>query len=113
MKGSKYVPNRGDIIWLNFSPQNGNEQRGMRPALVLSPLAYNKKFGLAVVCPITKQEKGYPFEVSFIAAKISGVVLSDHVRSVDWRVRQANFIGKIKWEYLEEVLDKLGSLIKG
>ena len=88
----KYIPERGDIVWLNFTSQAGHEQSGKRPALTLSPLAYNRKVGLALFCPITSQEKGYPFEVGLPKeGKTTGVVLSDQVRNLDWRARKAVF----------------------
>lgn len=91
--GSRYVPDRGDAVWLEFNPQAGHEQAGRRPALVLSPRAYNERVGLALVCPITNQAKGYPFEVEIPAGlKVSGVVLADQVRSLDWVARRATFI---------------------
>jgi mRNA interferase MazF len=80
----KYLPDRGDVVWLDFSPQTGHEQQGKCPAVVLSPQAYNKKTGLALFCPITTKEKGHPFEVKIKAGKINGVVLSDQVKSLDW-----------------------------
>ena len=83
-----YVPDAGDLVWFSFSPQAGREQAGRRPALVLSPRAYNGKAGLCVVCPVTQRAKGYPFEVELPAGlPVSGVVLSDHVKSADWQVR--------------------------
>jgi len=84
-----YIPNKGDIVWLEFDPRLGHEQKGKRPALVLSPLAYNEKVGLALFCPITSHEKGYPFEVKISGKAINGVVLSDQVKSFDWRSRKA------------------------
>ena len=81
-----YFPRRGDIVWLSFDPQSGHEQAGHRPALVLSPELYNRKTGLAVFCPVSSQEKGYPFEVKIPPGhKISGVILSDQVKSLDWK----------------------------
>src|SRR5579859_5198728 len=94
-----YVPDRGDAIWLDIDPQAGREQAGRRPVLVLSPALYNRRAGLAIICPITSRVKGYPFEVLLSTGlPISGVVLSDHVRSVDWRVRKATFIAKLQAE---------------
>lgn len=89
-----YVPDRGDIVWLDFDPQAGHEQRGRRPAIVLSPKSYNEKIELALFCPITSQQKGYVFEVTLpqSGGKIAGVVLSDHIKSLDWRSRNADFI---------------------
>ncbi len=87
----EYVPDRGDVIWLQFNPQAGHEQAGRRPALVISPKAYNRKVGLLICCPITNQKKGYPFEVNLPEGiGITGVILSDQVKSLDWKVRQAN-----------------------
>lgn len=108
-----YIPNRGDIVWLTFNPQAGHEQAGRRPALVLSPAAYNGKVGLAILCPITSQIKGYPFEVLIPdGLKISGAILSDQVKSLDWKIRQAEFICKLTSDALDEVLQKLNALIK-
>ena len=108
----RYVPTRGDAIWLTFTPQAGHEQAGRRPALVLSPASYNGKVGLAILCPITSQTKGYPFEVATPAgSRISGVILADQVKSLDWRVRQAEFICKLPRETTVEVLEKVGALL--
>lgn len=109
---ASYIPNRGDIIWLNFDPQAGHEQAGHRPALVISPAAYNSKAGLAICCPITSQIKGYPFEVVLPAGlKITGAVLADQVKSLDWRVRQAAFVCKLSASALDEVLQKLAAIL--
>jgi len=108
----RYIPARGDAIWLTFTPQAGHEQAGRRPALVLSPASYNRKVGLAILCPITTQVKAYPFEVATPAgSRVSGVVLADQVKSLDWRVRQAEFICKLPREITVEVLEKLGVLL--
>lgn len=102
----KYVPERGDIIWLSFSPQSGVEQAGRRPAVVLSPSTYNEKSGLVLVCPITSKRKGYPFEVVLgESLTISGAVLSDQVRSLDWRTRDASFIERINNAALADILE--------
>jgi mRNA interferase MazF len=107
-----YIPNRGDIVWITFNPQAGHEQAGRRPALVLSPSTYNGKVGLAIMCPITSQVKGYPFEVIIPdGLEINGAVLSDQVKSLDWKVRQVEFICKLPASRLEEVLQKLATLI--
>lgn len=106
-----YVPERGDIVWLNFNPQAGHEQSGRRPALVISPVSYNKKVGLAIFCPVTNQEKGYPFEVKLPKnLKVKGVILSDQVKNLDWRKREVEFICKVSEEILEEVFEKIGTL---
>jgi mRNA interferase MazF len=107
----RYVPNAGDIVWLIFDPQAGHEQAGRRPALVLSPSVYNDKAGLAVVCPVTTQAKGYPFEVPVTAARISGVVLADHLKSVDWRARRATRAARASDETLAEVLERIRPLL--
>lgn len=106
-----FVPNRGDVIWLNFDPRIGKEQSGHRPALVLSPQAYNKLVGLAVVCPITSHKKGYPFEVELTGRKVSGCILADHIKNIDWRGRNAQLIEVVDDEIVEEVLARLGALL--
>ena len=107
-----YVPERGDLVWISFTPQVGHEQAGRRPAVILSPAAYNGKVGLAIVCPITNQSKGYPFEVAIPAETgITGVILCDQVRSVDWRGRRAEYAGKLPSENLSEALKKLNTLL--
>ncbi|MBI5485282.1 MAG: endoribonuclease MazF [Deltaproteobacteria bacterium] len=107
-----YIPERGDIVWLTFTPQAGHEQAGRRPALVLSPRAYNGKVGLAIFCPITSQVKGYPFEVAVPQGReISGVVLSDQIKSLDWKARQAEFVCKLPDSSLVLVLKRLGALV--
>lgn len=108
-----YVPSKGDIVWLDFDPQLGREQSGLRPALIISPISYNKKVGLALICPITSQEKGYPFEVKIPEnLKISGVILSDHVKSLDWKARNSKFIDKIPKKFMEDVNAKIYSLLE-
>ena len=107
-----YVPGRGDAVWINFNPQAGHEQAGRRPAIVLSPRSYNGKVGLCLLCPITNQVKGYPFEVLIPAGlSVSGVVLSDQAKSSDWRVRNAEFITDLPEAVINEVLKKLKSLL--
>ncbi|MBA4379202.1 MAG: mRNA-degrading endonuclease [Anaerolinea sp.] len=106
------MPNRGDIVWITFNPQAGHEQAGRRPALVLSPAAYNGKVGLAILCPITSQVKGYPFEVVVPDGwKISGAILSDQVKSLDWKARQAELVCKLPSTTVDEVLQKLNTLL--
>jgi len=108
-----YSPDRGDAVWLNFSPKAGHEQSGRRPAVVVSQKSYNRKVGLGLFCPITSQIKGYPFEVLIPAGmSISGVVLSDQVKSLDWQVRDAQFICKLPVSTMSEVLKKLSTLLK-
>jgi len=106
-----YVPDRDDIVWLQFDPQSGHEQAGRRPALTLSPKAYNQKVGLAIFCPITNQEKGYSFEVKVGGSKISGVILADQVKSLDWRKREAEFIVKAPLIVMNETIELLKTLI--
>ena len=107
-----YCPERGDVVWLEFMPQLGHEQSGRRPALTLSPASYNRKVGLAIFCPITNQVKGYPFEVLIPKGlKTSGAILSDQVKSLDWKARNASKICKISGDIIEEVLEKIGLLL--
>ncbi len=102
------VPERGDIAWLQFDPQTGHEQAGKRPALVLSPSAYNGRVGLALLCPIASQQKGYPFEVALPAGlRIQGVVLADQVKSLDWRFRRAKRADGVPPAVLEETVAKI------
>jgi len=108
-----YIPDSGDIVWLNFNPHAGHEQSGRRPALVLSPAAYNGKVGLAILCPITSQIKGYPFEVEIPDnLEISGAILSDQVKSLDWKSRKAEFGCKLPPASYNEVVQKLSTLIR-
>lgn len=113
MVTNPYVPDRGDLVWLQFNPQAGHEQAGKRPALVISPAAYNGKIGLSLLCPVTSKIKGYPFEVIIPQdLPIEGVILSDQVKSLDWQSRQATFICKVPVETLAEVVSKLELLIR-
>jgi mRNA interferase MazF len=108
-----FVPDRGDLIWLDFHPQAGREQTGRRPGLVLSPGSYHARVGLALVCPVTSRVKGYPFEVLLPeGAAICGAVLADHVRSVDWRQRRAEPVGKASPDLLEAVTQRVEALIR-
>jgi mRNA interferase MazF len=106
----RYVPDTGDIVWLYFDPQAGHEQAAHRPALVLSPSAYNGKTGLMLCCPMTTQIKGYPFEVS-IAGALPMAVLADQVQSLDWVIRKATRKGKVAPAELAEVKAKILALI--
>ena len=111
-KSGKYIPERGDLVWLNFNPISGHEQAGKRPALVLSPLKYNERVGLALCCPITSRVKGYPFEVSLDQTKsIKGVVLSDQIKSLDWRARNAQFIERATSQVVTQTLSKIRLLL--
>ena len=107
-----YIPQRGDIVWITLNPQTGHEQAGRRPALVLSPATYNGKVGLALLCPITNQIKGYPFEVLLPTDnKISGAILSDQIKCLDWRTRQAELADRASGETIAEVFAKLITLL--
>ena len=105
-----YIPDRGDIIWLEFDPQKGHEQKGRRPGIVLSKKEYNQKSNLALICPITSRIKDYPFEVR-INSIIQGVILSDQIRSIDWKSRNAAFVEKIPEEILKEILENIDLLL--
>lgn len=108
-----YVPDSGDIVWITFNPQAGHEQAGRRPSLVMSPKAYNGKVGLAILCPITSQVKGYPFEVLIPEGlEVKGAILSDQVKSLDWKARKAEFSCKLPPETFNEVVRKLSALIR-
>ncbi|MDL1978404.1 MAG: endoribonuclease MazF [Deltaproteobacteria bacterium] len=108
-----YIPEQGDFVWINMNPQLGHEQAGRRPAIILSPVAYNKKVDLALLCPITNQIKGYPFEVIIpIGLGVSGVILSDQVKSFDWKARNTEFIGKASETTTLEVLKKINTLLQ-
>ncbi len=112
VRAKAYVPRRGDAVWINLVPQAGHEQAGRRPAVVLSPEAYNGKVGLAVLCPVTSQIKGYPFEVVVPAGlAVGGAILADQVKSLDWRARNAQLICVLPAETIAETLQKLGTLL--
>jgi mRNA interferase MazF len=111
MAASRYVPERGDIVWVDFSPQEGHEQAGKRPALVLSPRIYNEQVGLMLCCPITTQIKGYPFEVVVKAIDKPGVVLADQVKSMDWSARHAEKVGAAPAATVKDVIAKVKALL--
>jgi len=107
-----YVPERGDVVWISLHPQAGHEQTGRRPALVLSPAPYNDKVGLAILCPVTRQVKGYPFEVWIPdGLPVSGVILADQVKSLDWQAREADFACGLPAVVVDEVLEKLSTVL--
>jgi mRNA interferase MazF len=107
-----YAPERGDVVWIFLDPQTVHEQAGRRPAVVISPSSYNSKVGLAVFCPITNQIKGYPFEVVLPAGlPVSGAVLADQVKSLDWRARNADKIGRLPDNVIADVLSKIRALV--
>ena len=108
----RYIPQRGDVIWITLNPQTGHEQAGRRPALVLSPATYNGKVGLAILCPLTNQIKGYPFEVLIPPnLSIQGAIMADQVKNLDWRARSAELICRLPRRIVAEVLQKLAALL--
>lgn len=113
MTEGEYTPEAGDAVWISLDPQAGHEQAGRRPALVLSPATYNGKVGLAVLCPITSRVKGYPFEVRIPDdLDVSGAILSDQVKSLDWRVRRAELMDHVPEEVTAEVRQKISALLQ-
>ena len=111
MKSGNYIPESGDIVWLNFTPQAGHEHRGKRPALVISPKIYNEKTSLFICVPITSKVKGYPFEVPIPhGLQVTGVILSDQIKSLDYQVRKATFICKLPEQTLQEVKKRIALL---
>jgi mRNA interferase MazF len=107
-----HVPGRGDLVWLEFNPQAGSEQAGRRPALVVSPRSYNRKVGLALVCPITSHVKGYPFEVELPPGiEAQGAILCDQIKSLDWRARSAKYFGCVPDAVMEEVTARILALV--
>lgn len=107
-----WVPGAGDLVWLTFDPQAGHEQAGRRPAVILSPAEYNRRSGLALACPITSHVKGYPFEVGLPPGlSLGGVILTDQLKSVDWKIRRAEFAGRLPLSTLRDVLDHLAALL--
>ena len=108
----EYVPERGDIVWLQFTPQAGHEQAGDRPALIISPRSYNLRVGLALFCPVSSQVKGYPFEVALPPGlKATGAILSDQVKSLDWRVRKAKRVCTVPGEIMDETIARILALV--
>jgi mRNA interferase MazF len=107
-----YVPERGDIIKLSFNPQQGREQAGFRPALVISPIAYNRKSHFVLACPITNTIKGWRFEVILSEEmETKGVILTDQIRVLDWQARKAKFVEKANLKVVEEALAKISVLV--
>jgi mRNA interferase MazF len=108
-----YVPDRGDLVWIDFSPQRGREQAGRRPALVVSPAVHNRPVGLALFCPVTSQVKGFRYEVVLPAdLPVSGAILADHVKNLDWRARNAVLIGQAPPTVVDEVIQKVETLLR-
>lgn len=112
MVATKYIPRRGDIVWIDFDPTRGHEQSGRRPAIVVSPEAYNKISNRALFCPITSQSKGYIFEVAFEGKDIAGAILVDQIRTLDWSKRRIAFIEKSQLASMDDVEAKLLTLIR-
>lgn len=110
--GKKYIPSRGDIVWLTFSPQSGHEQSGTRPAIVISPIEYNEKVGLSLFCPITTKIKDYPFEIPVTIDNNKSVILADQVKSLDWESRKIKFIKKANKDAVDEVIKKVKLLLE-
>lgn len=112
VKDISYIPDKGDVIWITFNPQAGHEQSGLRPALVLSPKNYNKTVGLCLLCPITSKIKGYPFEVKLPDSfPVQGVILSDQIKSLDWKVRKAIFKCKAPVDIVHDVISLINAII--
>lgn len=112
MVRTPYVPDVGHLIKIDFDPQTGHEQAGWRPAIVLSPANYNRPTGLAIVAPITNQQKGYPFEVALpVGLKVTGVILSDAVKNLDWHARNARYLDAAPANVVAAVRERLGLLL--
>ena len=113
MRGEPYAPSRGEIVWLQFEPQAGHEQSGMRPAVIISPWEYNQKVGLCLCCPVTSKAKGYPFEVALPAGmKVEGVVLCDQMKSLDWKARNVRLIGTLPGRSFKEIQVRILALVQ-
>ena len=109
----RYVPERGDVVWLQFSPQAGHEQAGKRPAVALSPRLYNGKVGLGLFCPLTSHQKGYPFEARLPdGLPVGGVALCDQIKSLDWEARHAQFICQLPEATITEIMAKVQTLLR-
>lgn len=106
-----YIPERGDIVWLDLNPVRGHEQGGRRPAIVVSPGKYNVRSGLMLACPVTSQMKGYPFEIEFKTKSVQGVILADQIRSIDWTQRRVEKTGTVSETVLTEVQRYVKKLI--
>jgi len=107
-----YVPDRGDLVWAQFNPQAGHEQAGIRPAVILSPREYNNASGLALMCPVTSRIKGYPYEVILPpGGPMAGAILSDQLKSLDWRARQVRHAGRVQSPVMAEVMAKVKTLL--
>ena len=110
----EYIPEAGNIVWLDFGPSQGHEQQGVRPGIVVSNSSFNIKTGISLVCPITKQDKGYIFTVTLKKGlKTSGVILVNHIKSIDWRTRKVQFIEKTEQQTLEDVQSLIKAILSG
>jgi mRNA interferase MazF len=108
----RYVPERGDVVWMDLSPRVGHEQSGYRPSLIVSPQKYNRRVELALICPITSQVKGFPFEVAIPEGnRVTGVVLADQMTSIDWRARRVRQMDHLPIEFVEEVMKQFVKLL--
>ncbi len=108
-----YVPDRGDVIWIHLDPQAGREQAGHRPALVLSPQSFNRKLNVVFCCPITSRAKRFEFEIPLPdGLDVKGVILSHHMKSLDWRVRNARYMTRVPDDIVDDVLLRLVSILK-
>ena len=112
MVKSNYVPEKGDLVWLDFDPQTGHEQKGRRPAVCVSQKKYNQKIGLALLCPVASHIKGQPFEVVLENHSINGCILSDQVKNLDWTKRNCDFIEKTTEEEINSVVDNIKLMIE-
>lgn len=112
MVNSKYIPERGDLVWLDFDPQIGHEQKGRRPAICISHKIYNQKIGLALFCPVTSHIKGYPFEIVLNGYSINGCILTDQIKNLDWKQRNCTFIERITTEELDSIVNNIKLLIE-
>ena len=112
MVRSDYVPEKGDLVWLDFDPQAGHEQKGRRPAICVSLQKYNQKTGLALFCPVTSHIKGYPFEIILENHSVNGCSLSDQVKNLDWKKRNCNFIEKATADEIDSVVENIKLLIE-
>ncbi len=110
-KEEKYIPEKGDVILVTFFSVKGHEQRGRRPALVVSPRLYNEKAGLVLICPITSKKKSYPFEVEITKRKTKGVALTDQIRSIDYKARDVKFLEKVSQETISKVMQKISLIL--
>ncbi|QTQ12606.1 endoribonuclease MazF [Treponema parvum] len=112
MVNSNYVPEKGDLVWLDFDPQTGHEQKGRRPAICISHKSYNQKIGLALFCPITSRIKGYPFEIVLNQHSINGCILSDQIKNLNWKQRNCDFIEKAADEEIDSVVQNIKLMIE-